>query len=104
MDIFKIQQKQEKQENQLLKNKQHSAFKTKPDLLWQLAQRIKNSEAKEGRDVEVYMDVKISVNQGAFHQFIDPEVDLAAEKWHPLKHHDWILPSPADYHKKDDIK
>jgi hypothetical protein len=86
--------------NQLLKNKQRSSFKTKPDLLWQLAQRIKKSEAKEGRDVAVYMDVKVKVNKGAYHQFIDPEVDLAAKKWHPLKHHDWILPPPKGYNKK----
>ena len=90
--------------NQLLKNKQRTSFKTKPDLLWQLAQRIKNTEAKEGRDVEVYMDVKVKVNQGAYRQFIDPEVDLAAEKWHPFEHHNWILPSPKDYHKKSSLQ
>ncbi|NCT16880.1 MAG: HTTM domain-containing protein, partial [Flavobacteriia bacterium] len=26
-------------------------------------------------------------------QFTNPNVDLAAEKWHPFKHHNWILPS-----------
>jgi hypothetical protein len=86
--------------NQLLKNKQRSAFATKPDLLWQLAQQIKKTEASEGRNVEVYMDAKVRVNDGIFHQFIDPEVDLAAEKWHPFKHHDWILPSPKNYRIK----
>lgn len=84
----------------LLANKQQSAYATKPDLLWQLAQYIKASEAKEGRDVGVYMDVKVNVNGGEYHPFIDPKVDLAAEKWYPFKHHDWILPSPENYHKK----
>jgi hypothetical protein len=86
--------------NQLLKNNQRSSFRSKPDMIWQLAQRIKAEEAKNGRDVAVYMDVKVKVNQGEFHPFIDPEVDLASEKWYHFKHHDWILPSPQDYRKK----
>ena len=84
----------------LLVNKQQSAFASKPDLLWQLAQYIKKAEAKEGRDVGVYMDVKVSVNGGEYHPFIDSKIDLAAEKWHVFKHQDWILPSPVDYHQK----
>lgn len=87
--------------NKLLVGKQRSSFKTKPDLIWQFAQCIKNSEAKEGRDVEVYMNLSVRVNGGKFYQFIDPEVDIAAEKWHHFKHHNWILPSPTNYHEKD---
>ena len=90
--------------NQLLKNKQKYSFKTKPDLMWQLAQRIKNIEAEKGIDVAVYVDAKVKVNGGVFYPFIDPTVDLASAKWQHFKHHEWILPSPADYHKKDDIK
>ena len=90
--------------NALLKNKQKHSFKTKPDLIWQLAQRIKKIEADKGIDAAVYVDAKVRVNGGVFHQFTNPEVDLAAVKWHPFKHHEWILPSPADYHKKDVIK
>jgi vitamin K-dependent gamma-carboxylase len=90
--------------NELLKNGQKHSFKTKPDLIWQLAQRIKNIEAEKGVDVAVYVDAKVSVNGGVFHQFTNPEVDLAAMKWQHFKHHEWILPSPGDYHKKDDIK
>ena len=48
-------------------------------MLWQLAQRIKAAEKEEGRDVEVYMDVKIRVNNGSYYQLIDNTVDLAAE-------------------------
>ncbi len=86
--------------NKLIANKQRRSVKTKPDLLWQLAQHIKKAEAEEGRDVAVFMDVRVKVNNGEYHPFIDPDVDLASEKWYPFKHHDWILPSPEDYHKK----
>lgn len=73
---------------------------SKPDLLWQLAQKIKQIEANQGRDVSVYMDAQVSINNGPFHQFTDSTVDLAAEKWCHFKHHNWILPSPPDYMKK----
>lgn len=90
--------------NELLTNKQRSAFKSKPDLIWQLAQQIKKVEAEKGIDVAVYFDSNVRVNGGLYYQFIDPEVDLASEKWQPLSHHDWILPAPENYKEKTDPK
>ena len=84
----------------LLSKKQRRSVKSKPDMLWRLAQEVKKAEAEEGRDVQVFMDVKLKVNGGVYHQFIKPDVDIAAQDWHPLKHHEWLEPSPADYHKK----
>lgn len=84
----------------LLGSKQHGSVATKPDIMWQLAQKIKAVEAEIGRDVSVYMEAYVRVNRGKFHPFTDPTVDLAAEKWHPLKHSAWILPSPQDYTEK----
>ncbi len=86
----------------LLSKKQQRAVKSKPDMIWQLAQRIKEREAQQGRDVEVYVDCRVKVNGGKYYKFIDPEVDLAAEPWQHFKHHDWILPSPEDYHAYDE--
>lgn len=88
----------------ILSSKQSRNVSTKPDMLWQLAQRIKASESEKGRDVAVYMDVKVKVNDGEFFRFIDFKTDLAAESWYHFKHHDWILPSPQDYHKKSSNK
>lgn len=84
----------------LLSAKQNRNVRTKPDLLWQLAQRIKKIEAEKGRDVAVFMDVQVKINDGEFHRLIDLETDLATQKWYHFKHHEWILPSPDDYHKK----
>ena len=83
--------------NQLLSKKQQRSVKSKPDMLWQLAQRIEETEAKKGRNVEVYMDVQIKVNTGTYHRLIDKNVDLAAEPWHHFKHHDWILSSSEGF-------
>lgn len=88
--------------SKLLGSKQQAAVTTKPDLMWQLAQKIKTLESEKGRDVAVYMDSYVRVNNGVHIPFIDPNVDLAAENWHPFKHSEWILPSPKDYNEKPD--
>ncbi|WP_203295350.1 HTTM domain-containing protein [Luteirhabdus pelagi] len=88
----------------MLTAKQRRSVKAKPDMLWQLVQRIEAKEAAEGRDVAIYVDSRVKVNGGPYFPYIDPEVDLAAEKWKHFEHHDWILPSPSDYHKKSASK
>ena len=89
---------------EILGDKQQGSVATKPDIMWQLAQKIKQIEADKGRDVAVYMDAKVRVNNGGYHNFTNPNIDLAAEKWHPLKHSEWILPSPKDYNEKAGTK
>lgn len=86
----------------LLSKKQQRSVKSKPDMLWRLAQEIKKAEAKEGRNVKVFMDVRLKINGGEYHQFIKPDVDIAAQKWLPFQHHNWLEPSPANYHQKLD--
>lgn len=88
----------------LLSPKQSRNVRSKPDLLWQLAQRIKKLEAENGRDIAVYMDVKVKINDGELFRLIDFKTDLANEPWYHFKHHNWILASPEDYHKKPDNK
>ena len=73
--------------------KQRQSLATKPDFMWQYAQRLKKEYAKEGKDVGVYFDTHVSVNRKPSQPFIDKNVDLASEKWYHFKHHDWILPS-----------
>jgi len=84
----------------LLGNKQQGSVATKPDIMWQLAQKIKTIEAEKGRDVAVFMDAKVRVNNGIYYPFTDPTIDLAAQEWQPFKHSEWILPSPKDYNEK----
>jgi hypothetical protein len=79
-----------------LSNKQLRAISSKPDMIWQFSQRLKREYAKKGQDVQIFVDSKVSVNGRPYQQFIDPKVDLANEKWHHFKHHDWILPSKLD--------
>ncbi|UOB16193.1 HTTM domain-containing protein [Abyssalbus ytuae] len=76
-----------------LSKKQQRIIATKPDVIWQFVQRLKKNYNNEGKEVAIYINrSKVRVNNGELMPFIDPDVDLASEKWHPLKHHTWILP------------
>ena len=85
---------------QMLSKKQRRSVKSKPDFIWQMAQRIKKLEAEKGNDIAIYVNCKVKINDGSYYDFIDPEVDLASKQWQHFKHHDWILPSPESYKKK----
>jgi hypothetical protein len=79
-----------------LTRKQMRSVTSKPDMMWQFAQHLKEDYAEKGKDVQVFVKSKISINGRPYEPFIDTKVDLAAEKWHHFKHHDWILPSKLD--------
>jgi len=84
----------------LLSPKQGRSVATKPDLMWQLAQKIKAIETKKGNDIAIYINSKVSVNGGPYHQFTNAKIDIANLNWDLFKHSNWLLPSPLDYHNK----
>jgi uncharacterized membrane protein YphA (DoxX/SURF4 family) len=79
--------------NDYLSPKQKRNASTKPDVIWQFAQYLKNHFAQQGKDVKVFVSAYVSVNGKPSKQLIDPEVDLANEAWYHFKHHDWIRSS-----------
>lgn len=64
---------------------------TKPDIIWQFAQRIARDYAQQGKEVQVFVRCGIRVNKGSYTPLINPEVDLAAADWNYFKHNTWIL-------------
>ena len=76
-----------------LTKKQQRSASTKPDIMWQFAQHLKQDFAKKGVTVKVFVRSYVSVNGKPSMQLIDPKVDIANEEWFHFKHHDWILPS-----------
>ena len=76
--------------------KQKRTASTKPDIMWQFAQRLKEKHKKEGQDIAVYIDSKVSVNGKPYQTLINPKVDIASVEWETFKHSDWILPSKQD--------
>ncbi|WP_042269520.1 HTTM domain-containing protein [Nonlabens sp. Asnod3-H03] len=79
--------------NDYLTTKQSYSVQTKPDFMWQFAQKLKEFHAMEGEDVAVFIDAKVSVNGRPLQQFTDKEIDVAAQEWSHWSHHEWILPS-----------
>lgn len=88
----------------LLSKKQYRAFRSKPDFIWQFAQRIHAIEKEKGKDVEVYARVRVKVNAGIYHLLIDENVDLASVPWDHIKHNEWILPAPENFTKRKQPK
>ncbi|MCF7567349.1 HTTM domain-containing protein [Sabulilitoribacter arenilitoris] len=76
-----------------LTEKQKHSVSTKPDVIWQFAQKLKEQFKKEGQDVSVYVNCNISVNGKPYRQLINPNIDLANVSWNYFKHNQWILPS-----------
>lgn len=77
--------------NQYLSPDQRAAIVGQPDMIWQLAQRIKNEYHAAGKDVAIYAKAKVSLNGHPMKDLIDSTVDLSSVPWEPFKHSDWIL-------------
>ncbi len=71
--------------------KQKRIVSTKPDAIWQFSQQLKEQFRKDGQDVSVYVNCKVSVNGKPYKQLINPDVDIANVSWNYFKHSDWIL-------------
>jgi len=76
-----------------LSKKQHRIIATKPDVIWQFAQRLKQEFKAQGKNISVYAEGKVSINGRPHQPFIDKHIDIANVPWHHLKHSNWILPS-----------
>lgn len=80
--------------NDYLSKKQLRTVSTKPDAMWQFAQRLKKEYDTKGKDVAVYVKSKVSVNGKKHRDFIDPEVDLASVPWNYFSTNPWIIKYP----------
>lgn len=91
------QEKQRVDLTQYLTPLQRNRIATRPDMIWQFAQYLKKIEASQGREIEVYVESRLSVNGGPYHEYINSEIDLADTKWKYFGHQEWFLPEPEDY-------
>ncbi|MGB3773794.1 MAG: HTTM domain-containing protein [Leeuwenhoekiella sp.] len=80
----------------MLSSKQQRGVATKPDMIWQFCQFLKEKYAAQGKDVSIYVNCKVRVNDHPAELLIDPKVDMAAAKWDYFWHNDWIMPSNLD--------
>lgn len=74
-----------------LSKKQLRLTSTKPDAIWQFAQRLKKTYKAKGKDIAVYVDSKVSVNGKKRKVFIDPDIDMAEVCWNYFTTNPWII-------------
>ncbi|MBN1210784.1 MAG: HTTM domain-containing protein [Myxococcaceae bacterium] len=76
----------------LLSKRQYTKMTTRPDMVLQLAHMIARRYEREGRPgIQVFADVRVSLNGRPRQPMVDPEADLAAQvrTWRDAE---WILP------------
>ncbi|MHA7055640.1 HTTM domain-containing protein [Aquimarina sp. M1] len=77
--------------NQYLTIKQRRLVNTKPDAIWQFAQFLKKEYLKEGQDIAVYANSKVSVNGKKLKVLIDPDIDLTSVEWNYFTTNPWVI-------------
>lgn len=71
---------------------------TKPDMIWQLIQRIKSDLNEKGIIYDaIYANSMVSVNGGKYYPLVDNNFNLKDVDWERFSHQDWILPCPDEY-------
>jgi len=64
-----------------------------PYFILQVAHMLREEYKKEGMvDPEVYADLKLRVNGRPYQQYVNPNIDLAKEKWSIFRSVDWLEP------------
>ncbi|MEW5677525.1 HTTM domain-containing protein [Flavobacterium enshiense] len=71
--------------------KQQQAMSAKPDMIWQMAQRIRNEYRDKNQEVAVYVNCSVSINGKPQQPIINPNVDLAAADWNYFGHSNWVI-------------
>ena len=76
-----------------LTSKQAERLPTRPDMIWQFVQHLKQEYREQGIDpVEIRAVSSVSLNGRPKQPVVDPEYDLAKAEWHYLRSDDWIVP------------
>ncbi|MGB1268729.1 MAG: HTTM domain-containing protein [Flavobacteriaceae bacterium] len=78
--------------HKMLSLKQSQILATKPDVIWQFIQHLKNNYENEGKHVEIYaVNNRVSINGKPYRSFINPNIDLTTVDWQTFNHSEWIL-------------
>jgi len=79
----------------LLTARQIGKMAVSPDMVWQLAQRLKKDYAKQGYDhISIYAQSSVSLNGRPPQPLIKPDADLAATEWSWWRHREWVTREP----------
>lgn len=74
-----------------LLSKQVRKLWTHPDMILQYAHHLRDQARVEGRELAIFAKVRVKLNNGKYHPYVDETVDLAQEEWSHWKTTSWIL-------------
>lgn len=76
-----------------LTDRQDEKIYTHPDMILQFAHHLRDLWKKKGvAEPEVYASIRVSLNARPTQPYVDSKVNLAKEKWRPLRESDWVMP------------
>lgn len=74
-----------------LTKKQLRFIQSRPDAIWQYAQRIKQHFLLQDIEVAIHATSFVVINKEQTGYVIDSSIDLASTPWNHFKHNEWIL-------------
>ena len=72
--------------------KQARKLWTHPDMILQYAHHLRDRELAQGNEVAVFAHIRVKLNDGMYHPYVDSERDLAQVEWSYFRSSDWLLP------------
>jgi vitamin K-dependent gamma-carboxylase len=76
----------------MLSEKQGQRIGTRPDMIWQFVQILRQQYAQEGREVQIFARSWVSLNGRRPQALVDPDVDLSRASWTWVKPLTWLVP------------
>jgi len=75
-----------------LSPKQSRVISTRPDMLWQYVQYLKQVYAEKGMtDISIYAEGRVSLNGSLAKPLYDQRYDMAKAKWNAFGENEWVL-------------
>ncbi len=71
--------------------KQERKMYTHPDMILQFAHFLQKEYQAKGKQVAIYADIQVKLNDHPKQRYIDPAQDLTQIRWKMFEHSDWIL-------------
>jgi len=78
--------------DEYLSKQQNRKLYTHPDMVWQFARYVKELDLSKGKNVAVFANIQVKLNDRPYQTFIDPSIDLGSVEWQHFQAASWILP------------
>lgn len=75
-----------------LSKRQNRKLYAHPDMIWQFARHLKEQYRTKGKNVAVYANIQVKLNDSPYQAFVDPAIDLGKVEWQHFHAASWIMP------------